>query len=514
MTSIPPWRDYGPFVEKKMAIAKKVFFNTAVQIMGRVVMTICSLILVMILTRYLGVAGYGQYTTIFAFTGFFSTLADLGLYLITVREIAQRPNETSQIMGNVLGLRLTSALLMIILAGLVGLILPYDPVIKWGIIIAMCSIFLMTLNQTMIAVFQANLRIDKAVLGDILGRITILGVSIYLVSRHFGLLPIVAVSVLGALLNLLLTFILSFYYWRVRPLFNFKLWKKILQEALPLWIITILGMVYFKIDTILLSVLPLKVAQTNAFAVGIYGAPYKILEVLVTIPAMFAGAAFPILSSRAKEKDQALFQRAFSRSFEFMLLIVLPLSFCLFILAPYLIEILGGKDFASSILILQILTLTLVFIYLTSPLQHALIAKGQQRRLVVRNIIAVFVNIILNLALIPYLAAKGAAIATTITQGLILVLTWQIIAQSQKGLQLKIRRLPQLISAVLIICTLVYVIGKSGILHGLPLLPLVGIILLIAIAASIIYVILLVWFKVLSFTNIREVLPSSWRELR
>jgi len=45
-------------------------------------------------------------------------------------------------------------------------------------------------------------------------------------------------------------------------------------------------------------------------------------------------------------------------------------------------------------------------------------------------------------------------------------------------------------------------------------LPLVGIILLIAIAASIIYVILLVWFKVLSFTNIREVLPSSWRELR
>jgi len=81
-------------------------------------------------------------------------------------------------------------------------------------------------------------------------------------------------------------------------------------------------------------------------------------------------------------------------------------------------------------------------------------------------------------------------------------------------LQLKIRRLPQLISAVLIICTLVYVIGKSGILHGLPLLPLVGIILLIAIAASIIYVILLVWFKVLSFTNIREVLPSSWRELR
>ena len=61
-----------------MSLTRGVAYNTTIQIVGKVITTIISLFIVAALTRYLGVAGFGQYTTIFAYTGFFGVLAVLG----------------------------------------------------------------------------------------------------------------------------------------------------------------------------------------------------------------------------------------------------------------------------------------------------------------------------------------------------------------------------------------------------------------------------------------------------
>ena len=470
--------------------------------------------MVMVLTRYLGVSGFGDYTIIFAFTGFFSVAADLGLYLIAVREIAQRPAKTQEIMGNVLGLRMVSSLAVVGLGALVGFLFPYSATIKWGILIVMFSLFFMTLNQSMVAVFQADMRIDKAVWGDVLGRATILLAVLILVKKGSGLLPIVSASVLGAFLNFLLTFILSFYYWKLLPLFHLKTWKYILQESLPMWIVIILGMVYFKVDTILLSVLPLKVAETNSYAVGIYGAPYKILEVLITLPAMFAGAIFPVLSKRAMAKNRRPLQRAFARSFEFIFLLVLPISVSLFLLSPSLVNILGGVNFAPSILILQLLSLAMIFIYLTSPLAHTIIALGKQRKLVLRNVAAVLFNVLLNLILIPYFAAKGAAVATILTEGLIFLWTYQVLRESQRDLKPRWERFPPIVLATALLGLAIWGVNQLGFLEQLALLPLVGLVLAIALLGALLYLVLLLLFRVISWQTIRQVLPLSWKDIR
>ena len=67
-----------------MSFTRKIALNTIVQIIGKVLTTLISLVLIAALTRYLGVSGYGQYTTIFAFTQFFAVLADFGFFLFLV----------------------------------------------------------------------------------------------------------------------------------------------------------------------------------------------------------------------------------------------------------------------------------------------------------------------------------------------------------------------------------------------------------------------------------------------
>ncbi|EKD47810.1 MAG: hypothetical protein ACD_65C00278G0001, partial [uncultured bacterium] len=54
-----------------MSTARKVLGNTAVQVAGRFVMAFMSIIIVKLITSYLGLEGYGKYSAIYEFLAFF-----------------------------------------------------------------------------------------------------------------------------------------------------------------------------------------------------------------------------------------------------------------------------------------------------------------------------------------------------------------------------------------------------------------------------------------------------------
>jgi O-antigen/teichoic acid export membrane protein len=68
-----------------MGLAKKVAHNTLVQIIGKLISTGLGLFSLALITRSIGTAGFGEYTTIYTFLTFFAVIADLGLTLITVQ---------------------------------------------------------------------------------------------------------------------------------------------------------------------------------------------------------------------------------------------------------------------------------------------------------------------------------------------------------------------------------------------------------------------------------------------
>src|SRR5687768_6896472 len=86
------------------------------------------------------------------------------------------------------------------------------------------------------------------------------------------------------------------------------------------------------------------------------------------------------------------------------------------ILALAVILLLYGRQAALSAWVLQILALACVPMFLNYLLTHTLIAVDRQRLYAVFTLLALLVNVTANLALIPSLGIRGAALATLLTE--------------------------------------------------------------------------------------------------
>jgi O-antigen/teichoic acid export membrane protein len=72
-----------------MAVARKIAYNVAAGTVSKILQTILALVSIGFITRYLGTSGFGNYATVLAFLSFFASIADLGLYSISTREISR-----------------------------------------------------------------------------------------------------------------------------------------------------------------------------------------------------------------------------------------------------------------------------------------------------------------------------------------------------------------------------------------------------------------------------------------
>lgn len=98
-----------------------------------------SIVLIKILTNYLPIEGYGLYSKVYNYLSIFAVLADLGLYAITVREIAKHRDDTEKvrdIQGNMMTIRTTLGVAIIFLATGIAMFLPgYSSPLAIGAII-------------------------------------------------------------------------------------------------------------------------------------------------------------------------------------------------------------------------------------------------------------------------------------------------------------------------------------------------------------------------------------------
>ncbi len=453
-----------------MSLTRKVAYNTIIQIIGKVVTTALSLVLIGYLTRYLGVAGYGQYTTIFAYVSFWSVLADFGFFTITVREISKNPKQTSRIFNNVLTLRALLGLLVFAMSFLVVLLIPqYSWPIKIGIGLCATSWFWTTLNSTYVAIFQTHLKMDRSVITEVIGRIVILILTIISIKSGYGLTAIIAAYLIGNIINFFASMILGLPLVKFRLAFDYKFWKEIFLEALPMGTIIILGMIYFKADTVILSLMK---SPTD---VGIYGAPFKILEILLLIPVMFLGNVFPIITKYITNKDTRLIP-AIQKSYDFIILMAFPIVLGVFVLVKPIIRFIAGDVFvttstignifgqvAAAPLVLQILIFTVGLNFITQVFNNCVIASSQQKKLVMPYVIFVIVNIVLNLLLIPKFSYIGAAIATLITALMGLILTSLIAHKSVINLHLEQSIIIKSLFSSLIMGSLLYYFNLQGV---------------------------------------------------
>ena len=392
-----------------MPLARKIAYNVVLNSIFKVFSTVVlSLYSIRLITEYLGPEGFGKYATVLAFFAFFSAIVDLGLAPVTAREISKEGADEKRILGRVLALRLLSSAILLIFAPLVLFFFHYESDLKIGIVVAAIAVLFSSSSLLLNGIFQKNLAMDRVAFVEFFGKLLQVILVTLIVHNDWGFLAVASTLLAALAFNAVVVFWLSRSFVKFSLKVDIAFWKEFLREASPLAATALITFAYFKLDTIILSVL-----QSNS-DVGIYNVAYKIMENLIFFPAMLAGLILPLLS-RTLSTNRALFEDIVDKTFKVFLLIVFPLVVGVWVLAPEIIAIVSGAGFEESARVLRILVFALGFIFFGHYFTMLLVVGNAQKKLMKALLLAAVVNIGLNLLLIPkysYIAAAGVSLVT------------------------------------------------------------------------------------------------------
>jgi len=411
----------------KFNLTQKIAYNAVFSAVSRIIEVTIALVIIGLTTRYLGESGFGDYIIVVTFIYIFSVVADLGLYSIVVREISREGANEEEIINNAFTFRTIAGLFILGSAFFISLIFPYSETVKYGIAVAALGFWILSNTQVLMGLFQKHLAMDKVALAEITGRIVQLFFIILFIHFDLGFLYIIFTIFLGSIVNLALVLKFLSKYVKIRFRFDFKLWKKLLSQSYHLAVAAVLVLIYFKIDTIFLSVMK------SSEAVGVYGLSYKILENLIFFPAMIVGLTMPIMS-RYIFTDREKFKSVVQRTLNFLLIAVVPMIVGMVLISEKVIKlIIGGEfGFADSPFVLNILMIALGFIFLGALFSNILIAANKQKQLAQIYFVGMVFNIITNFIFIPRYSYFGAAATTVATELMVTALMIIIVYRALK----------------------------------------------------------------------------------
>ncbi|MFZ2975157.1 MAG: flippase [Candidatus Moraniibacteriota bacterium] len=408
-----------------MVIARKIAYNVLVSSFSKVLSTILALLSIGLITRYLGQEGFGNYATVLAFLSFFTAIADLGLYSTVTREISREGADEKKIIGNVFALRLGISFIVMLLAPVIVFFFPYPTEVKQAIMIVALSFLFSSSYQVLNGVFQKNLAMDKVAISELTGKIIQVLFVFCAIKLNLSFLWIMASLLFNMMISFSLIYLFSKKYISFSLKFDLIYWKKFIKESYPLGIAAIISFVYFKIDTILLSVL-----KTSA-EVGIYNVAYKVIENIIFFPAMIVGLVFPIISKNIFS-DQARFWDISNKTFKVFWLFVIPLIVGTMFLSDGIVELIGGKGFFASGIVLRILVFSLVCMFFSNLFNVILISGNKQKKLMTVMILAAIFNVGANLIFIPIYSYIASAIISVTTELFVTIATLYIIIKDLK----------------------------------------------------------------------------------
>lgn len=411
----------------------RVTSNTFWQILGKAITVIIGLVMTMILTRYLGQAGFGQYSLVIAFVTLFGTFSNWGLNLIVVREASQSKQQT-QILSSAILLRLILSL--VALAFLVVLIffLPYSSFLKLALVLGGFLMLALQIKDSFYMVFNLRLKMKNWALSEVLTSMAQLALLFILVASSLNLYSFILVLIVTNLGAASLSFYLA---KKIAPKLSFSkpkkllgFWPRLAKETLPMGAILAFFTLYTNLDRFLLSILPLP-ASTGApeAVIGAYSAAYRVNDVLVQPAAYLMNSFLPLMSAAALARPK--FNRLFSFAFILILLMAVPALVFTYLLAPWLMALIA-PDFAGSVPALRLLVFASFISYFNHLTGYSLVALGRQKTALYYAFIALIINLAANFYAIPRWSFLGSAAATILTEAAILLMTSYLIFKTLK----------------------------------------------------------------------------------
>ena len=381
-----------------------------------------------VLFRHLGVADSGRYVTVLALMAIVIGVTDIGLTTIGVRELAVRhESEKRRLMRDLLGLRLSLSVVGVAVATLFAIVAGYDHEMVIGGLLAGVGVVAASVQSTLGVALMVELRYGWLTLLDILRQALLVAGILILVAAGAGIVPLLALQAPSVLIVLALT------AWLVRgnvpllPAFEWERWRALLREVIPFAAATIIGAVYFRASLITLGLVS---TETET---GYFGAAFRVSEVLLLVPSLVVGAAFPIFARAARDDHDRLrygVDRVFGASTVLggLVMVLLILG------APFVIDVVAGPDFGPSAGVLRIQALALALSFAATTLFYGMLSLRMHSGILVIASTVLVVNVALAAALGSAHGAVGAAWATVASELAGLLVALLLLARSHRSI--------------------------------------------------------------------------------
>lgn len=404
------------FLFHNATVRQTIMKNTLWLFIGEILGRLLRAIIIIYAARVLGAEGWGVFSYALTLAGLFGVFSDIGMSAIMTREGIRDPQQRNNYISTTFVLKLIftiiSALLVIIGAPLITRIPEALPLLP---IIALLLIF-DNIRDFTIALNRAFEKMEREAITKIMMNSSIVILGIFFLIKSPTSTSLAYAYTIGSGLSVFVA--IFFIREHLATLFRHitpSLIKPILISAWPMGLMTLLGTIMISTDTVMLGWF------MNASDVGLYSAALRPIYLLYALPGLIASAIFPTLARLAKKENEK-FRKAFEQSITMGLLIALPIACGGIIIGTTLIKTMFGVEYISSTFAFQILLLTLLTSFPTTIVGNALFAYDAQRSFTLYLIIGALGNMVLNIVLIPSYGIIGCAIATLVTQLIILIL--------------------------------------------------------------------------------------------
>ena len=400
----------------------RIFKNTSSLFSAHLIGRLGSLVItVWLMPRYFTESELGGYFWAIALTNLIAILTELGIQNPLVREMTLHLEQTRHYLGNALIVRCILSIIAYSLMLISGTFL-YTPIIVEMIIFLGLAEIANSIAQLYRCVFRAHEEMKYEALTVVAERGVFLFVSGGAILFGYGLVTVCQVMLAASCINLILSVgftRLRFTQLRFQP--SWEVVKVLMQQALPFAIGNLLNLLYFRVDAIMLPILSSEGVDANTW----YGLAYTIVNAFTILPGAFMmGAMFPVLS-RTWEREKGRFPRAYTFGMRWMVLCGLPFAVGLSTLSPEITAVLFPTYTSEQVnkiaTALQWLSWSGGLIFITTVVLAVLRATDKRRAFSVLMGTTAFLNICLNLYLIPRFSHVGAAIAMVISEAYVLV---------------------------------------------------------------------------------------------
>ena len=405
-----------PYDSKSGKGFKKIFKSFSFLTFGKLIGDFFTFILFVVLSRKFGQEGVGQYSFATGLTGFFAICADFGLYSYTVKEISRHRNLFGDYFQKIFSLRIVQSTLVVLI------LLPLVPLLNFSIttktIIIIIGIYqiICSFIDGVSAIFIAHELMHIS--GGIEASLKIItSLSALLIAFLGGdIVSSLLALPLVAIIQLFIVFIiLRKKFGKIKILFSSNSLITTFKNAIPFGTSDFLTQLYGRIDVVLIGFL-----LGESFA-GIYNVGYRTIFFLLFIPRFASITLFPIVSKLFNE-SKFEFQKMYNKSLNMIIIIAVPISAGLCLVAPDFIKLVFSSKFIESANILRLLSSLFLINCLSNIMEIFLMASDHQKTRVKSQWITSCVSVLTNLTLILLYNVEGAAIAVVISSLLLVTL--------------------------------------------------------------------------------------------